>query len=974
MKNTRISRFKYAAAPLAISLAMISSPSFAQDAAEEEATDDDAIVVTGSRIARNAEQDSVSPVTSIGAEEIDETGVVRVEDLINNLPQTVAAQTAFISNGASGTATLNLRGLGTLRTLVLIDGRRLPQGDPFATAPDINQIPAQLIKRIEIVTGGASSVYGADAVAGVVNFIMDREFEGFKLDSGVNFYQHNNRNDSIRDLIGNREPNVDLPARSQVGGASYDFNVAFGAGFDDGRGHVTAYLGYRQIEAVLQGDYDESACALRFDGVDPSGFRCSGSSTTPAGRFFAVPSFNSYTFDGGPGTQTLRPFVFNNDFYNYAPTNYYQRPDKRYTAGFFAEYEISDSLKPYAEFQYMDDRSVAQIAFSGTFFATNETLSCGNPLLSDSFAATLSEGACTDFSDTSPETFQTYIGKRLVEGDPRANDLRHTSYRAVIGLKGDISSNWNYDVYALRGNTIYSNTYLNDLSTNRITQALNVVNSPAGPVCVNPANGCVPLNVFTNGGVTRAAFDFISIPGLQNADLETFVVSGYASGRLGDVFGAGDIGVVVGAEYRKEQYDLRVDQNFSEGTLAGQGGPTPPVNGDFAVREVFGEINIPIIQDGFIKSFSIDAGYRLSDYTTSGTSHTWKVGGSLSPVDGIKFRGVYSRAVRAPNVVELFSPQSIGLFGGTDPCATAAPVATAAECAFSGVSAAQYGAITANPAGQYNQLGGGNPGLDVEKSTSYTGGVVFDGGAFGLTGFTAQVDYFNIEVTGAIQGIGAAFALNSCTGQTTGIAAGDPRFCGLINRAPGSGSLWLGQAGFVVNTQQNIGALTTEGIDIGVGYDYALGDGSVFFDYAGTRTFSNTFENIPGLGATDCIGQFGPTCGSPQPKYRHRVRLGYRAGDGWNISLGWRFFGSVDGEVSPSTNPELNQIDAYSWFDLSASVDVTDNFRFGLGVNNILDKAPPIIGGALNPSNGNTFPGIYDPIGRQFFLRGSMRF
>ena len=730
MKNTRLSKYKYAAAPIALGMAMISTPSFAQDAEEAESGGD--IVVTGSRIAR-PEQDSVSPVTSIGAEEIDETGVVRVEDLLNNLPQTVAAQTAFISNGASGTATLNLRGLGTLRTLVLIDGRRLPQGDPFATAPDINQIPAQLIERIEVVTGGASSVYGADAVAGVVNFIMDRDFEGFKLDAGVNFYQHNNSSDGIRDLIRNREPNVNLPAENQVEGFTYDFNAAFGASFDDGRGHVTAYAGYRQIEAALQADYDESACALRFDAVDATGFRCSGSSTTPAGRFFRVPDFASFTFDGGPGTQTLRPFVFNNDFYNYAPTNYYQRPDKRYTAGFFAEYEISDGVKPYAEFQYMDDRSVAQIAFSGTFFATAETLSCGNPLLGDQFAMTL---GCVDVSDASAETFTTYIGKRLVEGDPRQNDLRHTSYRAVFGVKGDISSNWNYDVYALRGNTIYQNTYLNDLSTSRISQALNVVNSPTGPVCVNPANGCVPLNVFTNGGVTRAAFDFISIPGLQNADLETYVVSGYLSGRLGDVFGAGDIGVVVGAEYRKEQYDLKVDQNFAEGTLAGQGGPTPAVSGEFAVREVFGEIVIPIISDGFINSFTIEGGYRYSDYTTSGSSHTWKLGASLSPVAGIKLRGVYSRAVRAPNVVELFSPQSIGLFGGTDPCSTAAPTATAAQCALTGVSAAQYGAIAANPAGQYNQLGGGNPNLDVEKSTSYTGGIVFDGREFGLTGFT----------------------------------------------------------------------------------------------------------------------------------------------------------------------------------------------------------------------------------------------
>lgn len=962
---------------------MISTPSFAQDA--EEAEGDDPIIVTGSRIAR-PEQDSVSPVTAIGAEEIDNTGIVRVEDLVNNLPQTVAAQTAFVSNGASGTATLNLRGLGTLRTLVLMDGRRLPQGDPFATASDINQIPAQLIKRIEVVTGGASTVYGADAVSGVVNFIMDREFEGFKLDAGVNFYQHDNGNDSLRDLH-DRSNGVTRAGGSQVEGFTYDINAAFGASFDDGRGRVTAYAGYRQIEAILQSDYDTSACSVNFSATDPSGFTCAGSSTIPEGRFFQLPNFNSFTLKDSPSGDTLRPYNGATDTYNYAPTNYFQRPDKRYTAGFFAEYEISEGLKPYAEFQYMDDRSVAQIAFSGTFFATLETISCGNPLLSDQFATTF---GCADTTDASPETFQTYIGKRMVEGDPRQNDLRHTSYRAVVGVKGNLSDNWSYDVYGLRGNTIYQNTYLNDLSTSRITQALDVVQTPNGPQCRNQANGCVPLNVFQLGGVNRQAFDFITIPGLQNADLETFVVSGYVSGLLGNPLGADDIGVVLGAEYRKEQYALRVDQNFSEGTLAGQGGPTAPVSGDFAVREIFGEIDIPLISDGIVDSFSINAGYRLSDYTSSGTSHTYKIGAILAPVAGIKIRGVYNRAVRAPNVVELFSPQSLGLFGGTDPCAVTnvgdAPTGDRAGCLASGVTAAQYdgGLIVSNPAGQYNQLGGGNPNLDVEKSDSWTVGVAVDGTQLGLTGFSAQVDYFNIELSGAIAGVGGQTALDLCIGSA------DPtgQFCQLINRAPGSGSLWLGQAGFITNTQQNLGGLKTSGIDLGLGYDYALNDGSIYLDYAGTYTINNEFATLPpgtaggGVAATfrDTVGYFGATAGSPQPKYRHRVRAGYRAAGGWSVNLGWRYFGGVEVDclsadfTCGSQGDDRDSISAFSWFDLSASVDVSDNFTFGLGVNNLLDKDPPIIGGAYNPGNGNTYAGQYDPVGRQFFLRGSMKF
>ncbi|WP_298019405.1 TonB-dependent receptor, partial [uncultured Parasphingopyxis sp.] len=770
-----------------------------------------------------------------------------------------------------------------------------------------------------------------------------------------------------------------------VDGFTYDVNLAMGAGFDDGRGHVTAYLGYRQIDPILQANRDYSACALDFSATQPSGYNCTGSSTIPEGRFliFDRNTFASSSLRNEPGNPGgLVPYTGANA-YNYAPTNYFQRPDKRYTAGFFAEYEISPSIVPYAEFQFMDDRSVAQIAFSGTFFANNPFLQCDNALFSNqqrlAFGCDRDGDGLFSAAELADTTDYVYIGKRLVEGIPRQSDLRHTSYRAVVGARGSISSDWNYDFHLLRGETIFNQVYLNDLSVNRINQALDAVRDANGQiVCRDQSNGCVPLNVFSATGVTRDQFNFISVPGLQDANLETYVASGYVSGNMDNPLGTSTpISLVFGAEYRKEQYELTPDQNFAEGTLAGQGGPSPAIAGEFSVREVFAELRLPLVEWGNGGAIELTGGYRLSDYNTSGTSHTYTGGVEIAPMEGIRLRGVYARAVRAPNIVELFSPQSIGLFGGVDPCSGATPTATLAACQNTGVSAAQYGNIAGNPANQYNQLAGGNPNLDVEKADSYTVGIVVDGRGLGLDGFTATVDYFNIEIQDSIAGIGAQNALNQC------LATGLPEFCSLVNRAPGSGSLWLGQNGFVINTQQNIGGLRTDGIDISAGYRFPVWNGSLFANIVGTYTFENAFQSTPTANFIDCVGLYGNTCGTPQPDWRHRLSVGYTADSGWGLTLRWRHFGSVDVDAS-SSQPDLNDptqlgtvddtIDSYDWFDISASYDITDNLRLSAGVNNVFDREPPTIGGSFGPSNGNTFPGVYDPVGRYIYFGGRIQF
>ena len=389
MKNARFYKLQTTVAPIALSLALIATPAAAQDinadnmdadSADTTAAGDDAlIVVTGSRIAR-PDVEASSPVAVVSSQDIKLQGTTRIEDVLNSLPAVAASQASSLANGADGTATVDLRGLGSTRTLTLINGRRLVPGDPSPTsgsAADINIIPAAMLKQVEVLTGGASSVYGADAVAGVVNFIIDDEFEGFRIDAQYGVYQHDNNNQFIRPFLDAR--GFPFPDGNTVDGGSVDATVAFGSKFADDRGHFMIYGGYRKINAVTQAERDFSSCVLQ--NVAGGANRCGGSATTPNG--------NVLVFDTAvtTGTSTFYTFAPNRGFvnglgvFNFAPFNHFQRPDERFTGGAFVKYEVSDSFRPYMEFQFMDNQTVAQIAPSGNFGNTL-TLNCDNPLMS----------------------------------------------------------------------------------------------------------------------------------------------------------------------------------------------------------------------------------------------------------------------------------------------------------------------------------------------------------------------------------------------------------------------------------------------------------------------------------------------------------------------------------------------------------------------------------------------------------------
>ncbi|MEO7995410.1 MAG: TonB-dependent receptor plug domain-containing protein, partial [bacterium] len=362
----------------------LAAPAAAQTTAAGEVSE---IVVTGSRIPQ-ANLTGVSPVTVVTNQEMKLQGTTNVEALLNNLPQVFADYGGGVSNGATGTATVNLRGLGNTRTLVLVDGRRLMPGDPAVPVADLNNIPAALVERVDVLTGGASAVYGSDAIAGVVNFRMLKDFEGVRIDAQYGIYQHNNDNSAVRALIASAPFAIPLPSDNVRDGATTDITLALGVNAPDGKGNVTAYAGFRHTSPVLQSQRDYSTCSIAATTSGTTGIYdthvCAGSSNSAFGRFI-----NSNTGGGvsvNPnGSQTFVPFS-NALRFNYAPQNYYQRPDDRYTAGYFAHYEINKMFDLYSDLLFADDHSVAQIASSGLFLGTGANgsstygINCNNPL------------------------------------------------------------------------------------------------------------------------------------------------------------------------------------------------------------------------------------------------------------------------------------------------------------------------------------------------------------------------------------------------------------------------------------------------------------------------------------------------------------------------------------------------------------------------------------------------------------------
>jgi outer membrane receptor protein involved in Fe transport len=654
----------------------------------------------------------------------------------------------------------------------------------------------------------------------------------------------------------------------------------------------------------------------------------------------------------------------------------------------------------------MDDRTRAQIAASGAFlgggpgqppFFGNFAINCDNPLLTPDELTAWCGG-----STASGDIFLD-IGRRNVESGGRLDDLRHTSFRGVVGMRGDIADGWTYDVYGLYGTSLLAENYQNDLSSSRIGKALNAVvdtrpdsltngqvvcrvNADANLSNDDPA--CVPWNIFNYNSVTPDQLAYLQIPAVMQGSTTEQVLSASISGDL-EQYGirlptaTDGVAFAVGAEYRSERSELRPDASYQVNDLAGQGAPTLDTIGGFDVKEMFAELRAPLLQDKpLAKTLSFESGYRYSDYNLGFDTNSYKLGLDWAPVDSVRLRGSYQHAVRSPNVQELFLQPRVQLNGTTDPCAgdltngttSDDPTATFEQCALTGVTAAQYGNILANPAGQYNGNVTGNPDLDPEESDTYSYGIVFTPSF--LPNFSVALDYYDIKVEKVIGQVGQDFIIGQCI-------AGETQFCGAVHRVPLNGSIWLGSTGFVDDPIINLGSLQVKGIDLDANYRFDAGSfGGVTLSLVGNYADEFITEPLPGYPKYDCAGLYGSVCGVPLPEWRHKLRTSWMTPWGLDLSLTWRHINKVDVDgTNPDTGagtpaPTDRVLGARDYIDLSAAYTFTDVGVFAgltgrLGINNVTDKDPPLLGATNCVStycNGNTFPQVYDTLGRYVFI------
>lgn len=923
---------------------LVGAPAFAQ---EETPTSLDQIVVTGSRI-QSQTVTSSAPVTEIQREDFALSGATRVDDLVNQYPQLTPAFDSQSNNPSTGYATVSLRNLGAQRTLTLVNGRRLPPG-AAGELRDISIIPAALINRVDILTGGASAVYGSDAVAGVVNFMLDTEFEGFSVGAGYSAYQHDNRNEYMQGLQDARGFEYE-DGNSGFDGASKNIDLAWGGALGDGSGHAMAWITYRENDALFHGQRDYSSCAL-----NAAGTACGGSGTNATGNFYfyqpatEIGTQGSFDASGRWRNSYGAP-------YNYAPPNYYQRPDERYTAGTVISYEVNEFFTPYFEAMLVNRKDSVQIAESGAFFTRLANQDCSNPIYGT---------ACADLGLSPTDPFIVYVARRNVEGGPRRTDTTDTTYRFVVGAKGNLGETWNYDASYLFARTANDVQGFNDFLTPRIQSAL--LGCPAGSFA-----GCQFYNVWQPGGVTQAAANALAGVSFDKVDTEMEVFNAFATGDLGFGFpsaGGSNIFGVVGVEHRREAYAFVADSDSAAGNFAGAGAAAPPIDGETKVNEVFMEALIPVFAgDGLFSSFDIDVGYRYSDYERSGGANTYKIG-FTGEIGMVRPRAGYNRAIRAPGINDLFSRQNVVLFQGADPCSGANPTFTQAQCANTGVTAAQYGRVPANPAQQNNQFVGGNPNLQPEQADTYTVGFVVTP----IEDLAIAVDYYDIKIEDTIASIGANTILNFCA------TTGDPFLCDRINRNPQSGDIWRDPSAFVSNLTDNFGELHVQGVDLNVNYSFEALGGRFFTAFVGNFILKEEAAPLPGVNdnATyDCAGRINPSCQTPE--WRHIANVRYSR-DNWSVNARWRYFGELDyigtnGAVLTADTlvAAKGGVPAYSYLDLSGSLSLADNIDLTFGVNNVVDKEPPLVG-VNNALNANA-PGGYDQLGRYIFSSINLKF
>ncbi|WP_255500619.1 TonB-dependent receptor domain-containing protein [Caulobacter sp. 17J80-11] len=953
--------------------AAASTAAYAQEAAQDTASDDAAveeIVVTGSRIARK-DYVANSPIVTVGQQDFQDTGSVTIDTLLNDMPQFVP-QSNFTSNNPSngGQANLQLRGLGSQRTLVLMNGRRVVGSNSDGTV-DVNVIPTALIKNIEVITGGASATYGSDALAGVTNFILRDDFEGIQVDAQ---YGQTSRGDgetqsvsvtmggNFADDRGNAVLSLGYSNRGEIFNAARPFSSVSGAS-------ATTPLGSTIFDATnLPSQAAVTAAIAGGKPGDTFGFNNDGSVFTYKNRNgFVSPGGIDYDGFAQPGA-TYNP----NFAYNTGALNYLAMPLTRYNVFASGTYEVNKWAKAYGQAlftQYESTQILAPTPAAGS--ATGFRVKATNPFIPAELKSLLN-------SRTNPNgTFR--LDKRFNTVGPREGVDNYDVFQIVTGVKGDLPiKDWSYDVYAQMGRVDRLTTQNGNISRSAVQTLLDAADG-GNSIC---AGG---FNPFGDNAMSAACAAYVGRTSKNSTRSDQRVIEATVQGGLFDL-PAGEVRFAAGMDYREDEYTFTPDALLSTGDVAGFNAQKP-LEGVVDVKEYFGEVLIPVLRDlPFVEELNLNLASRISDYSSIGQVGAYKIDGDWLIGGGVRARGGFQRAVRAPSIGELYAPQNLTFASigtpsasgnGGDPCDVGGKYRTGpnaaqvkALCAAQGVPGAIIDSYTYTNT-QASGLTGGNPDLKEETADTFSVGLVwqprFDNPW--LEKLSGSIDYYSIEIADVIASVATTDQLQLCyNANGTSNPTYDPNHwaCQMFSRNPATGEV-IGAKEF----NGNLGALRTSGIDFQVDWGFTFADvglpdlGKMKFNVTGTKLQKWEIQNVPNGAFTDRTGTISNSFGMTFPEWK------WLAGADWSYgpaSLGvrWRYQGEVE-----NFNDTSKTIDAVNYFDLNSSWSVNDKVALRAGINNLTDEMPPVYTPAIQ---ANTDPSTYDVLGRRFYLGLTAKF
>jgi len=898
-----------ALAPL---IALSAVPAHAQEAQEIGE-----VIVTGSRITRSGFT-APTPTTVLGAEEIAKKAPVNIADYVNQLPQLAASTTPRTGNGNTSTGTnginsLNLRALGPNRTLVLLDGQRVvPSG--LNGAVDINNLPTALVDRIDVVTGGASAVYGSDAVAGVVNFILNKKFEGLKgsASAGVT-----DRGDD----------------------KTYTGELAFGRAFAGGRGHVLASAEFGDVAGIDTVDrdwFDQCNMLVFASSVRPQRIvRCGVNTRTVAqgGVITSTALANTQFGPGGVplpfavGTPTDTLFMVGGNQWTEGNQIALDSKVKRHSLWSRVNYELTDTITASLEASYGASKTRNTAAYQRYPGAgsTALTMRADNPYLDAATRARAAAAGVTTF-------LFGYSSFDL--GRPR-NEAERETYRAVASLQGEFGKGWKWDAYYQYGRTDLDVRLTNTTNSARFREAIDATRDATGRIVCRstltaPTNGCAPLNVFGVGVASPEAIAYVKGVAIQSLSLRQDVAAFSVNGDLFEGW-AGPVSAAAGAEYRKEQVEGSADAlSIANGWFTGNFKPT---NGDYDVKEGFVEVNVPLLKDApFAESLEFSGAARYTDYSTSGSVTTWKAGLSWTPISDLRLRAVRSRDIRAPNLGDLFQ-------GGQTQRQDVVDTSQASR-----------------PTVSVTRITSGNPDLKPEIADTTSFGVVYR--PSWLPQVSASIDYYSIDISDAIASLGNQEMVDRC-------GRGETVVCSLIVRNP------AGQITQLLAFPINVARQVTKGIDYELSYRQDFGDyGAIGARFLATNI--REFYTLNGGVKTVTVGQ--NTGSTPDWRWLASVNWDWRR---VSLNASARGFsdGVYDPTWTSGVEIENNKIKGATYVDFGGQYRIRDEDGRRLvaffNIENLFDRDPEIIGfNGISATQVNA--SLYDVIGRNF--RVGLRF